>query len=63
MNGDKVPTDELDQRVAQLFMFDFEQSGIHLDEDKVCFFLNPSILHCFTKTEIKLPHTYEYFLS
>lgn len=33
-NGDIVPTDEVDQHVARLFQFDFEQSGIHLDEEK-----------------------------
>jgi Zn-dependent oligopeptidase len=34
-NGDKFKTDAIDERVAELFMFDFEQSGIHLPEDKV----------------------------
>nr|XP_045596274.1 mitochondrial intermediate peptidase-like [Procambarus clarkii] len=33
-HGDKVPTTEVDKHVARLFLFDFEQSGIHLDEDQ-----------------------------
>ncbi|KAB7495062.1 Mitochondrial intermediate peptidase [Armadillidium nasatum] len=33
-NGDKVPTTEVDDHVAKLFLFDFEQSGIHLEEAK-----------------------------
>ncbi|ELU11712.1 hypothetical protein CAPTEDRAFT_198580 [Capitella teleta] len=33
-NGDSFETDAIDDRVAELFMFDFEQSGIHLPEDK-----------------------------
>ncbi|XP_053631220.2 mitochondrial intermediate peptidase [Cherax quadricarinatus] len=32
VHGDKVPTTEVDKHVARLFLFDFEQSGIHLDE-------------------------------
>ncbi|KAF5272056.1 hypothetical protein FQR65_LT05038 [Abscondita terminalis] len=31
-NGDKFPTDDIDDLMAQLFLFDFEQSGIHLPE-------------------------------
>ncbi|XP_074597219.1 mitochondrial intermediate peptidase [Brevipalpus obovatus] len=30
--GDVVPTNEVDQLVAKLFLFDFELSGIHLDD-------------------------------
>lgn len=33
-NGDKVPTTAVDNHVAKLFLFDFEQSGIHLSEEK-----------------------------
>ncbi|UYV70603.1 MIPEP [Cordylochernes scorpioides] len=32
--GDIVPTDDIDNYVAKLFLFDFEQCGIHLDESK-----------------------------
>lgn len=32
--GDCCPMDEVDRRVAELFLFDFQQSGIHLDEHK-----------------------------
>ena len=32
--GDSFPTTSLDQHVAQLFLSDFEQSGIHLPEEK-----------------------------
>lgn len=31
-HGDKFPTTEVDKHVARLFLFDFEQSGIHLDK-------------------------------
>lgn len=31
-HGDKLPTNEMDDHVAKLFLFDFEQCGIHLDE-------------------------------
>lgn len=33
-NGDIFETTSIDDRVAKLFMFDFEQSGIHLEEHK-----------------------------
>jgi len=43
---DVCKTDDVDRRVAELFLFDFEQSGIHLDEEKRQAFvaLNESIL-------------------
>ncbi|XP_016984024.1 mitochondrial intermediate peptidase [Drosophila rhopaloa] len=31
-HGDKLPTSEVDKHVAKLFLFDFEQCGIHLPE-------------------------------
>lgn len=45
--GDKFPTSLVDQHVARLFLFDFEQSGIHLSETerKRVVALNDSILH------------------
>ena len=46
-SGDIVPTTHLDDYVARLFLFDFEQSGIHLDEErrKLIVNLNERILH------------------
>jgi len=41
-NGDVVPTDEVDRRVAELFLFDFEQSGIHLPASDRCRFVELS---------------------
>ncbi|ESP04365.1 hypothetical protein LOTGIDRAFT_198714 [Lottia gigantea] len=32
--GDIIQTDDIDHRVAELFLSDFEQSGIHLPEEK-----------------------------
>ncbi|KAK4871876.1 hypothetical protein RN001_016000 [Aquatica leii] len=32
--GDKFPTNEFDDLMARLFLFDFEQSGIHLPENE-----------------------------
>lgn len=45
-NDDIIPMDSVERRVAELFMFDFEQSGIHLDEKKRQKFveLNESIM-------------------
>lgn len=46
MNGDVVPLDEIDKHVIELFLFDFEQSGIHLNEDdrKTVVYLNDYVL-------------------
>lgn len=45
-NGDKFPTSEIDNHVAKLFLFDFEQSGIHLQESqrRKVVYLNDCIL-------------------
>ncbi|CAG2159376.1 unnamed protein product [Oppiella nova] len=45
--GDRLATNALDEYVMKLFLFDFEQSGIHLDEDKrkLVLQLNQHILH------------------
>lgn len=45
--GDKIPTNEIDNHVAGLFLFDFEQSGIHLSEPERqrVVALNDAILH------------------
>lgn len=45
-NGDKFPTDNIDEHVAKLFLFDFEQCGIHLDEESrnTVVYLNDCIL-------------------
>lgn len=46
VHGDVVPLDELDKHVVDLFLFDFEQSGIHLDEEarKSVVYLNDCVL-------------------
>ncbi|RWS22604.1 mitochondrial intermediate peptidase-like protein [Leptotrombidium deliense] len=46
-NKDKFPTDPIDDHVAKLFLFDFEQSGIHLDSKtrETVVGLNESILY------------------
>lgn len=33
-NGDIIPTDAVDDHVAKLFLFDFEQCGIQLSESE-----------------------------
>jgi mitochondrial intermediate peptidase len=46
-NGDIVETTEIDDHVAKLFLFDFEQCGIHLEEElrQKVVHLNECILH------------------
>lgn len=46
-HGDKYPTNDIDHLVGQLFLFDFEQSGIHLPESErtKVVELNNSLLH------------------
>lgn len=46
-HGDKFETTAIDNHVANLFLFDFEQCGIHLEEElrKTVVSLNESILH------------------
>lgn len=46
-NGDIVDTTAIDDHVAKLFLFDFEQCGIHLEENlrKKVVHLNECILH------------------
>lgn len=46
VEGDIIPMDELDKHVVELFLFDFEQSGIHLDEEarKSVVYLNDCVL-------------------
>ena len=44
---DVTETDSVDEHVAQLFLFDFEQSGIHLEQEKRArvVYLNDLILY------------------
>ncbi|KAB0796079.1 hypothetical protein PPYR_10140 [Photinus pyralis] len=46
-DGDKFPTNDIDDLVGRLFLFDFEQSGIHLPESErtKVVELNNSLLH------------------
>ncbi|KAL7052094.1 hypothetical protein ACKWTF_004765 [Chironomus riparius] len=46
-HGDKFPTTDIDNHVAKLFLFDFEQCGIHLEEEerKKVVHLNECILY------------------
>lgn len=45
-NGDIRPTTDVDEHVTSLFLFDFEQSGIHLEETErqIVVSLNADIL-------------------
>ncbi|XP_053211490.1 mitochondrial intermediate peptidase-like, partial [Panonychus citri] len=47
IEGDKLPTTEVDKEVARLFLHDFEQSGVHLDDEQrnKAVKLNNFILH------------------
>lgn len=47
VNGDIMPTTEVDKHIANLFLFDFEQNGIHLSEKhrQDVVELNDTILH------------------
>lgn len=50
-NGDNFITDSIDEHVAELFLFDFEQCGIHLEENlrRKVVYLNNCILQCGQK--------------
>ncbi|XP_063708473.1 mitochondrial intermediate peptidase [Culicoides brevitarsis] len=50
-NGDNFTTDFIDDHVAELFLFDFEQCGIHLEETqrRKVVYLNNCILQCGQK--------------
>lgn len=50
-NGDSFNTDAIDDHVAKLFLFDFEQCGIHLEEKlrRKVVYLNNCILQCGQK--------------
>lgn len=45
-DNDVVPMSDIDKHVMELFLFDFEQSGIHLDEQarKSVVYLNDCVL-------------------
>uniref|UniRef100_A0A336JW82 CSON013651 protein n=1 Tax=Culicoides sonorensis TaxID=179676 RepID=A0A336JW82_CULSO len=50
-NGDHFMTDAIDEHVSELFLFDFEQCGIHLEENmrRKVVYLNNCILQCGQK--------------